>query len=162
MGLMTRLLRLWKADLHGVMDQLEDKELLLKQYLREMENDLLDKKRGLDQLDAKIEQIKHTLAGRKKELEAMESDLTLAVEKDKTDIARMVIRKRIALQSTCRHLEHQCSSLESDREKQATILIEQNARYDELKIRVTTFLQRSGSRPSALSASEVRRNQGWL
>ena len=32
MGIMTRIMRLCKADLHGVMDQLEDKELLLKQY----------------------------------------------------------------------------------------------------------------------------------
>ena len=43
MGIMSRMLRLWKADLHGVMDQLEDKALVLKQYLREMEVSLKQK-----------------------------------------------------------------------------------------------------------------------
>ena len=34
MGIMTRFMRLCKADMHGVIDRLEDKGLLLKQYLR--------------------------------------------------------------------------------------------------------------------------------
>ena len=33
MSIMTRFVRIFKADIHGVMDQLEDKGLLLKQYL---------------------------------------------------------------------------------------------------------------------------------
>ena len=40
MGLFSRITRLCRSDLHGVMDQLEDKNLLLKQYLREMEEAL--------------------------------------------------------------------------------------------------------------------------
>jgi len=37
MGITTRLVRIFKADLHGVMDQLEDQGLLLKQHLRDMQ-----------------------------------------------------------------------------------------------------------------------------
>ena len=41
MGLLTRALRLCKADLHGVMDQIENRELLLKQHLRDMQAALM-------------------------------------------------------------------------------------------------------------------------
>ena len=43
MGITSRLIRIFKADIHGVMDQFEDKGLLLKQYLRDMEDALSDK-----------------------------------------------------------------------------------------------------------------------
>ena len=56
MGIMTRMLRLCKADVHGVMDQLEDKGLLLKQYLREMETSLGHKEQQVNALTQRIDQ----------------------------------------------------------------------------------------------------------
>jgi len=44
MGIMTRFTRIFKADIHGVMDQIENKELILKQGLREMEASLAKNK----------------------------------------------------------------------------------------------------------------------
>ena len=43
MGIMTRVVKIFKADIHGVMDQLEDPSLLLKQHLRDMEEALNEK-----------------------------------------------------------------------------------------------------------------------
>ena len=58
MGIMTRIMRVWRADLHGVMDQLEDKGLLLKQYLREMEDSLQQKTARCEQLTEHCRQIR--------------------------------------------------------------------------------------------------------
>jgi len=41
MAILTRIIQLFKADIHGVMDQLEDQGLLLKQHLRDMEESLV-------------------------------------------------------------------------------------------------------------------------
>ena len=51
MGILTRVLRIFKADIHGVMDQLEDKGLLLKQYLRDMAEALEQKEAGLKKMN---------------------------------------------------------------------------------------------------------------
>ena len=51
MGIMARVIRLCKADLHGVMDQLEDKDLLLKQHLREMQAAMAGRQARIDQLE---------------------------------------------------------------------------------------------------------------
>ena len=50
MGIMTRLIKICKADVHGVMDQLEDKALLLKQHLRDMQETLTAKETELKKM----------------------------------------------------------------------------------------------------------------
>jgi hypothetical protein len=43
MAILARIIRLFKADIHGVMDQIEDQGLLLKQHLRDMEDSLVQR-----------------------------------------------------------------------------------------------------------------------
>ena len=93
MGIASRLIRLCKADLHGVMDQIEDRELLLKQYLREMEAALADKTTHLEHLKARKGQVERDLATWRDKVRTMEEDIALAVAREKDDIARMLIRK---------------------------------------------------------------------
>lgn len=95
MGIAARLIRLCKADLHGVMDQIEDRELLLKQYLREMEASLAVKKTNLERLQARRTQVERDLATCRDKVGAIEEDIALAVGREKDDIARMLIRKNI-------------------------------------------------------------------
>ena len=78
MSVLSRITRLFKADMHGVMDQLEDKELLVKQYLREMEGSLQSKELRLQQLaeDIRINESKQT--DHSKEINKLEEDLGLA------------------------------------------------------------------------------------
>jgi phage shock protein A len=52
MGIAKRVFNIFKADIHGMMDQLEDKGLLLKQYLREMKEALELKEIRLKKLES--------------------------------------------------------------------------------------------------------------
>ena len=79
MSIMTRLVRLCKADLHGVMDQLEDKELLLKQYLREMELALEENRENLRQLDQASNNIRTEIVTTQQEIDKLEQDVNLAI-----------------------------------------------------------------------------------
>ena len=57
MRIVTRIIRIFKADIHGVIDQLEDQDLLLKQYLRDMEEALHQKEAKLQNLSMCIHSI---------------------------------------------------------------------------------------------------------
>jgi len=153
MVIMSRMLRLWKADLHGVMDQLEDKALILKQYLREMEASLEQKQAHLRQLGHTCEQIRKDLAIRAKEKENVEKDIELAVRKEKDDIARKLIRKRITLQADGERMEVQLSRLIEDEERLTGILSEQQAQYERLKIKAAAYGQQVGQRSMEDSSS---------
>ena len=139
MSIFARILRLCKADLHGVMDQLEDKGLLLKQCLREMEESLKRKEVRLDQIARAGEQIRRTLARHNEESLKLEQDLELAVGKEKDEIARMLIRRRRTLQSACRQLQRQLEALTEEQGQVAGTLDKQRLQYEQLKAKAAVF-----------------------
>jgi phage shock protein A len=146
MGIMTRLLRLCKADVHGVMDQLEDKGLLLKQYLREMEASLGHKDHLVDSLTRRHSRLMDQVRRHGEEMEKLERDLTLAMKKEKDDIARMLIRRRRALENACRHLDGQIEAIAREKSQLAETLADQRLRYETLKARADTYCHRSVDR----------------
>ena len=105
MGITTRLIRLFKADIHGVMDQLEDKGLLLKQSLRDMEDALAQKETRLGRVLADRNQTQQACEKNRLEINKFEQDLAMALKKDKDEIARMLIRKILPLNQMGGRLE---------------------------------------------------------
>jgi len=146
MGVFSRMFRLCKADLHGVMDQLEDKSLVLKQYLREMEESLKHKEARLEQINGSCRQIRRDLVQRNSEGQKLEQDLDLAVGKEKDEIARMLIRKRRTLQGGCEQLQHQLEVLTEEKEKIAETLAQQRLQYDQLKVKAAAFCRQAEQR----------------
>jgi phage shock protein A len=154
MTILSRMFRLCKADLHGVMDQIEDKGLLLKQYLREMENALKEKQARQSQLIQICRQIQRDLSRQNLESENLEKELELAVHKDKDDIAKMLIRKRRMLQAGCDGMQRQLQRIEEEGKHLAESLNQQQLQYQELKIKAAEYCRWAEQRPFA-EASEV-------
>lgn len=146
MAIMTRLLRLWKADMHGVMDQLEDKALLLKQCLREMENSLRQKQARLEQLRRNLEQLANHQVQRVQEQERLDADIALALRKEKDEIARLLIRKRMLLAATGANLEGQRRHLEEESQRLAQTVAEQQGQYEQLKIKAAAHCRQAEQR----------------
>jgi phage shock protein A len=138
MGIMTRLTRLFKADLHGMIDRLEDQELLIRHYLREMESSLQQKKHRLELMNRTQHKLEASLANRRQEADKLEHDLTLALRKEKDEIARMLIRKQRLQQRQKEHLFKQLDALRQKQRSLAKILEEQRVRYETLKVKAAS------------------------
>jgi phage shock protein A len=143
MGIMTRILRLWKADIHGVMDQFEDKELLLKQHLREMDNNLHNREGHLKHISETLHRTRNDLTTRQLEIEKLEKDLTLALTKEKDDIAKLLIRKVRVQQKHCEHMQQQYESMEKEQEQLSQLIEEQKLQYETLKIKAAAFCRQA-------------------
>ena len=91
MALLTRIVRLFKADLHGVIDQIENRGLLLKQHLRDMQGALMQKEARLNQICRARDLARQDYEKGDKECKRLEADLKAALENDKDDIGRMLI-----------------------------------------------------------------------
>lgn len=161
MAIFSRMLRLFKADVHGVMDQLEDKGLLLKQYLREMETALEEKETRLAAMQQALRQSGIDLARRNEEIEKLENDLELAVRKAKDDIARMLIRKRCILQTSCEQLTRHIASLTETHDSLSETLAQQRLQYDQLKLKIAAFNQQAQPDGLAAIVAEADASQGW-
>jgi phage shock protein A len=161
MAILSRMLRLFKADVHGVMDQLEDKELLLKQYLREMETSLEEKQGRLNRCVQSIRQAESDFDQRKEEVRKLENDLDLAVRKEKDDIARMLIRKRRSLQSSCEQLKLQVEVLAQENSHLSETVARQRLQYDQLKVKAATLRQQTQSGGFDNGITAVIPSHGW-
>lgn len=146
MGIMTRMLRLCKADVHGVMDQLEDKELLLKQYLREMETSLGHKEQLVSARSQRIDRLKGQIARHGEEMDKLERDLILALKKEKDDIARMLIRKRRSLETGSSNLKEQMEVMMLEHTQLSETLAQQRLQYETLSARADTYSRQAGDR----------------
>jgi len=146
MGIATRIVKIFKADIHGVMDQLEDQGLLLKQYLRDMEEALNQKKAHLARKIALREQAKKEHAKYDQQYQTLNRDLTVALQKDKDDLARMLIRKTKPLESLCEALAGQVATLDEEVSRFKEHLSELGLQYEQLKIRSAEYFHRTEMR----------------
>jgi phage shock protein A len=161
MGVFTRILRLCRADLHGVMDQLEDKNLLIRQHLREMRENLKTKEARLEQIVASCRRIQHDLDQCNQQIQKIDPDLDLAVRKGKDEIARMLIRKRLTLQGGSGHLQRQLELLDEEKTRTAQLLEEQRLQYEQLKVKATTFCQEAEQRRFETSSACMDAASSW-
>lgn len=142
MGIMTRVVKIFKADIHGVMDQLEDPSLLLKQHLRDMQEVLNDKEVKLNQLLTARDQAQQDHDRFKRQAEKLEQDLNVAIEKQKDDIARMLIKKMSPLHNLCDELIRHMDTLDQKIARFRKRLDEQHLLYEQLKHRSAAYFHR--------------------
>lgn len=143
MGMMTRISRLFKADLHGVMDQMEDKALLLRQCVREMESSLQQKRQRLDGLNRTSRQIDAEREARERERQKVAADLDLAVRKEKDDIARALIRKRLVLEADDDRLARRRQQLDVEHARLGEVIRQQEEQLERLKVKCAAYWQQT-------------------
>ena len=105
MALLTRVSRLFKADFHAVLDHIEEPEQLLRQAIREMEDEL----QGSEVEIARCEQEQESLDDHSRELasriDGLNAELDLCFEAEKDELARSLVRRKLLAERTVRHLE---------------------------------------------------------
>ena len=143
MAIITRIANIFKADIHGVMDRFEDRRLLLKQHLRDMEEVLHRKEARLRKMTAGHNQKQKDLADYRQQWEALDHDLTVALRKNKDDIARMLIRKMKPLENMSEELTRHLDALNEEMIQFKNHLKQQRLRYEQLKYRTTEYLRRT-------------------
>jgi len=143
MGIMTRVVRIFKADVHGVMDQLEDQDLLLKQHLRDMAQALNLKEIKLNKLLASRKQAQQAHDKYQQQSQALEQDLAVAIHKNKDDIARMLIRKIKPLDSLRNEIAERITNLDDEISYCRDHLDQQRIQYDRLKHRSIEFFHKA-------------------
>ena len=139
MGIITRFVRIFKADIHGVMDQLEDKALLLKQYLRDMEASLEEKETRLKKLNAARNQARRECDKYGLEIHKIEQDIESALKKEKDDIARLLIKKLKPLCKLRDSLEGHMDTLDQEVAGLQECIARQRLQYDQLRHRAREY-----------------------
>ena len=146
MAILTRIIQLFKADIHGVMDQIEDQGLLLKQHLRDMEAALAEKEMKLKKMRSALDQARQDHQKGEKETGKLEQDLQIAIKKDRDDIARMLIKRLkplSRLQSVrCNHIDR----LHYEIDQFNAHIQQQRIQYEQLRQKAAEYYYRKEKR----------------
>ena len=98
MALITRLSRLFQADFHAVLDQIEEPDIQLKQAIREMQFDLQQDEQQLALLQQEIEQLSMQAQETQQQIGAFDNELDLCFRAEKDELARDLIRRKLEVE----------------------------------------------------------------
>ncbi len=98
MALITRVSRLFRADIHAVLDRIEEPDVLLKQAVREMEEDITRDDQRIKVLTHEYGQLTARHTELDQSLQQIEEQLDVCFTSGKDDLARALIRRKLEAQ----------------------------------------------------------------
>ena len=137
-----RITTLLKADAHGVIESLEERALLLKQYVREAEIELQHKRAQLEAARDDEKRLREALARDEHEIRGLDEDITLALAGGKDELARFAIRRLIPRRNEATALRAQIEQRSAEAQVLAERLAAQQAQFESLRTRVRAELAR--------------------
>ncbi|MCW8899782.1 MAG: PspA/IM30 family protein [Gammaproteobacteria bacterium] len=135
MALITRIGRLFSADFNAVLDRIEEPDVLLKQALREMEEDLHRDAQQLKLYEKEYSLLAVKMDELSKSIEQVDQELDICFESGETKLARSQVKKKLEIQ---RYHKHCISKSESLLRKTSEL----KTRIDENKMRFSVMQQK--------------------
>jgi phage shock protein A len=94
MALVTRLTRLFRADAHAVLDRLEEPDILLRQAVREMDDEVARNGQALKALELDHAQTRARIAEIDSSLAGIGGELDLCFAADNRGLIRTLLREQ--------------------------------------------------------------------
>lgn len=130
MALITRLSRLFVADVHDMLDQLEEPGAVLRQAVREMEAEVLNAEQGLRSLRQAREAGGRQLKQLEDELERIAEKVGLAMDAGDAGLARDMLRRRLLAQQHVEKVRSKLDQLKAEISRRSEQLADWQVRLD--------------------------------
>ena len=141
MALINRISRLVKADVHAVLDNIEEPEQLLKQAIRDMEDDLAETEQRIilcahdqEALSGRMQEIGSSIA-------EADGQLDLCFESGKDELAKNLIRKKLESERLLKRLGSRHDANERFLGEQRKLLEDNRATLEGLRQKAELFAQ---------------------
>ena len=139
MALITRVARLFRADFHAVLDRVEEPDILLRQAIREMEDDLARDEKGYQRQQQEAEQLAKKAGELERSHSALNEELDVCFAADKEDLARTLIRRRLETERSLQLLEQRREVVAAQLERLAQRLGDNRTRYESMRQKAELF-----------------------
>ncbi len=149
MALINRISRLFKADFNAVLDCIEEPAVLLKQSVREMEEQLTHDEQQLKALDRERTQLGARESEAKQSLSETENELDICFESSKEDLARTLVKRKLVLQRFNNSLARKREAIEQNLATVSTRLNQNRARLEDLQQKIELLNEKDHENPSS-------------
>lgn len=170
MAILTRLTRLFRADVHAVLDRMEEPDVLLRQALREMEDEVAQQAQQLKAHELERQQTQSRLdaiAATRKDL-TEQLDLCFAAKNEA--LARTLLRRRLEGERLTKLLDQRLAALGKAIAERGAQLDEQRRSLEGLRQKADLFATESaqprsdlrGGRAEDYAVSDADVDLAWL
>jgi phage shock protein A len=139
MALISRVTRLFRADFHAVLDRVEEPDILLRQAIREMEEDL----NRDEQAYRGHERDREQLAKRESEFHqltrSLVEELDVCFSADKEDLARALMRRKLETERSLQLLIRRRETITTQLNRLAQRLEDNRSRYESMQQQAELF-----------------------
>lgn len=133
MALVTRVSRLFRADLHAVLDRVEEPDVVLRQAIREMEEEFAGDEQRVKLINHEQEQITARAADIEQSLGDIDEELDVCFASEKDELARVLIKRKLEAQRLKKHMSRKADALGQTLTTLETRLKENRARLDSMR-----------------------------
>ena len=158
MALINRVSRLFKADMHAVLDQIEEPEHVLKQASRDMEDELQSAELQIVACANECEALSKRQAVVEESITEANSQLDLCFASGKDDLARSLIRKKLESERILKQLNGRLDRNADFLADHRRLLEEKQATLESLRQKADVFCRQSSSACSEFDIDE----SGWF
>jgi phage shock protein A len=148
MALITRLSRLFQADMNAVLDKIEEPGLLLKQAIRDMEESIALDDRQLRLWEFEQQQLNNRINELSQSLTESDNKIMLCFKSDKDDLARAMLRQKLEAQQVLKSLTGKMTVMKEKAGRLATQLAEHKTQLAEMKQKAEIFMDENRVNPS--------------
>lgn len=139
MALIDRLAKLFQADLHAVLDRMEEPGALLKHAVREMEAELAAGERRVRSLRQEQEQLTRRQSEIEQSLLRTDEELDICFDSANDELARALVRRKLEAQQLLRIVGRRREALEKALREQQAALDENRAQFESMRQKAELF-----------------------
>ena len=143
MALITRVSRLFQADFHAVLDRIEEPGVLLRQAVREMEEDLARDEQHSKMLQHEQRQLITRETEINQSLHDIEEELDTCFEAGNDDLARAWIKRKLEAQRFSKNISRKRGALKETLDELNTRVRENQARLENMRQKAELLAEES-------------------
>lgn len=139
MAIVNRITRLFTADVHAVLDRLEEPDALLRQAIREMEAVLAERSQQLKALELDRDLVRRRSTEIERALAGIREEIDLSFAAGNEALVRTCLRRRLEGERLLRMLEQRSGLLTRQIEQATPVFEQQRERLDAMRQKAALF-----------------------
>ena len=133
MALINRMSRLFTADVHAVLDRIEEPDVLLKHAIREMDEELASSEQRVRQLEHERDALNERHGKIQAALAELVSQLDVCFANGNDELARKVVKRKLETEKLGQHVAERSASITKELAERRALVDEQRERLDVLR-----------------------------
>lgn len=145
MALINRISRLFQADMHAVLDQIEEPETLLRQAIREMQENLAQQESQIKLAEHELQQLTKQQQDISRSLTELDDQLVICFKSDKDELAHGLVKRKLEIKRLQKIVTDRISSSQQQIKQRVKKQQEQQQQLASMQQKADIFSQQQSS-----------------